>query len=168
MDERAVDASSKLYESDFYSWTQEQARLLRSGQLDALDVANIIEEIETRGRSERASLKSAYRLICSHLLKMMVQPEKRTRSWHDTIDRERGEVGDILSENPGLRPMRDDIFAKAYALARKDAARETRIPLARFPDTPPFTREACEDPAYWPPATPARGAGKSRARKTGA
>lgn len=69
MDERAVDASSKLYESDFYSWTQEQARLLRSGQLDALDVANIIEEIETRGRSERASLKSAYRLICSHLLR---------------------------------------------------------------------------------------------------
>ena len=150
MDERAVDLNSSLYEMDFYSWTQEQVRLLRAGQLDEIDVANILEEIETLGRSERASLKSAYRLICSHLLKIMFQPAKRTRSWGDTVDRERGEIVDILSENPGLRPVRGELFSKAYALARKDAARETRLPLATFPQTPPFTRDQCEDADFQP------------------
>ena len=102
------------------------------------------------GRSERASLKSAYRLICSHLLKMKVQPSRCTRSWHNTVDRERGEVADILDENPGLRPSREDVFAKAYALGRKDAARETRLPLGSFPENPPFTLAECENTAFLP------------------
>ncbi len=48
-----------LYESDFYSWTQRQADMLRSGKLETADLANIIEEIETLGRSEESSLESA-------------------------------------------------------------------------------------------------------------
>ena len=144
------EAIASLYERDFYSWTQQQAVLLRSGRLQALDVANVLEEIETLGRSERASLKSAYRLICSHLLKMKVQPSKFTRSWYNTVDRERSEVVDILNENPGLRPSREDAFEKAYALGRKDAARETRLPLESFPDRPPFTLAECESTAFLP------------------
>jgi hypothetical protein len=41
------------YEEDFYGWTVEQSRLLRSGELSAIDVANIAEEIESMGRSDR-------------------------------------------------------------------------------------------------------------------
>ena len=41
------------YEKDFYSWTQEQADLLRNGQFNNLDIPNLIEEIETMGRSEK-------------------------------------------------------------------------------------------------------------------
>ena len=143
-----VETEPNLYERDFYSWTQQQADLLRSGRLQALDIAHLVEEIETLGRSERASLKSAYRLICSHLLKMKYQTAKFTRSWYNTVDRERGEVVEILDENPGLRPSREDSFAKAYALARKDAARETRMPLATFPEEPPFTLADCESTAF--------------------
>ena len=40
------------YDEDFYSWTQEQAELLRTGQFNSLDIPNLIEEIETMGRSE--------------------------------------------------------------------------------------------------------------------
>jgi len=36
----------------------EQARLLRSGELSAIDAANIAEEIESMGRSDRRELKS--------------------------------------------------------------------------------------------------------------
>ena len=143
-----VETESNLYERDFYSWTQRQADLLRSGRLQALDIAHLVEEIETLGRSERASLKSAYRLICSHLLKMKYQTAKFTRSWYNTVDWERGEVVEILDENPSLRPSREDAFAKAYALARKDAARETRMPLATFPEEPPFTLADCESTAF--------------------
>ena len=46
------------YEEDFYAWTVEQSRLLRSGELSAIDAANIAEEIEGMGRSDRRELKS--------------------------------------------------------------------------------------------------------------
>ena len=145
-----AESSTSLYESDFYSWTQQQAELLRSGRLQSIDVANLLEEIETMGRSERASLKSAYRLICSHLLKMKYQPTKYTRSWYNTVDRERAEVVEVLAENPGLRPAREEIFAKAYALGRRDAARETAIALRSFPEKAPFTVVECDDASFIP------------------
>ena len=62
------------YEQDFYGWTQEQARLLREGRFAELDVANVIEEIETLGRSERRELVSRLRVLLLHLLKWQHQP----------------------------------------------------------------------------------------------
>ena len=52
MSRNAVD-----YEKDFYAWTVEQARLLRSGELSAVDIENIAEEIESIGRSDRREIK---------------------------------------------------------------------------------------------------------------
>lgn len=40
---------SALYEKDFFAWANEQAALLRSGQLSAADMQNIAEEIESLG-----------------------------------------------------------------------------------------------------------------------
>jgi hypothetical protein len=45
--------NSISYEEDFYGWTVEQSRLLRSRELSAIDVANIAEEIESIGCSDR-------------------------------------------------------------------------------------------------------------------
>ena len=47
------------YEEDFYSWAHEQAARLRAGDWQAVDVANVAEEIETLGRSEAAALRSS-------------------------------------------------------------------------------------------------------------
>jgi Domain of unknown function DUF29 len=57
------------YEEDYYAWTVEQARLLRSGDLTAVDIANIAEEIENRGRSDRRALESRLTVLLTHLLK---------------------------------------------------------------------------------------------------
>jgi len=38
-------AVQTLYDADFYGWTQEQTRLIRSGELSLLDYENILEEI---------------------------------------------------------------------------------------------------------------------------
>lgn len=48
------------YQKDFYSWTREQAELLRSGRFDELDIVNLIEEIETLGRSEKRELENPF------------------------------------------------------------------------------------------------------------
>lgn len=134
----------------------------------ALDIANLLGEIETLGRSGRASLKSAYRLICSHLLKMEYQASKLTRSWSDTVDRERGEVAEILNDNPGLRSSREEAFAKAEALARTDAARETRMPVETFPEKPPSTLAECESNIFLPEELRGlAGVGRGPVAKTG-
>ena len=35
-----------IYHHDFYTWTHEQAALLKEGRLDELDIEHLIEELE--------------------------------------------------------------------------------------------------------------------------
>jgi hypothetical protein len=73
------------YQKDFYSWTCEQAELLRAGRFNELDVFNLIEEIETMGRSEKRELESRLTVLLVHLLKWQYQPMRRGCSWQLTI-----------------------------------------------------------------------------------
>ncbi len=139
-----------LYDTDFYGWTQRQAGLLRAGRLDRADIDNIAEEIDGLGRAQASALRSAYRLIAMHLLEMMLQPEKATPSWTTTIVRERLNVEQDYDDSPGLKPRRAELFAKAYAAARREAAAETGLPLGRFPVDPPFTVDEAEADGFWP------------------
>jgi hypothetical protein len=45
-----------LYERDYYTWTQEQARALREHRTEELDWANVAEEIEDLGKRGKARL----------------------------------------------------------------------------------------------------------------
>jgi Domain of unknown function DUF29 len=50
--------NSADYQEDFYAWTVEQGRLLRSGEFSSIDALNIAEEIESLGRSDRREILS--------------------------------------------------------------------------------------------------------------
>ncbi len=130
-------AADDLYARDFYTWTRHQAELMRGGLFEKLDIGHVIEEIETLGRSEAAALESAYRLICLHQLKRMVQPDWASRSWTNTIIRERLHAARVLRDNPGLKPRRQELFENAYADARKEAAGETGLSPNMIPEAPP-------------------------------
>jgi hypothetical protein len=145
--------SEDLYETDFYTWTQRQAEYLRAGHLDRADLENIAEEIESLGKSQAAALRSAYRLVALHLLKLIFQPGRATKSWRSTIVRERLNIEQCLSDGPGLKPRRGELLAQAYRAARREAAAETGLPLERFPVDPPFTADEVESEDFWP--TPA-------------
>lgn len=41
----------QLYDQDFYAWANQQAALLRAGQLALADIEHIAEEIESTERS---------------------------------------------------------------------------------------------------------------------
>ena len=155
MDTSRQDERKISYDDDFYSWTREQVALLRAGRLDQADVPNIIEEIESLGRSELSALRSSYRLIAMHLLKLVHQPSHQSTNWRTTIVRERGNVEDLLLDNPGLRPKRSEALSRAYQAARREAASETALPLATFPSICPFTLEEIEAHSFWPDADPA-------------
>jgi hypothetical protein len=76
---------AELYERDFLAWTQEQAALLKANRLMEIDAANLIEELEDMGRSQRNQLISRLGVLLAHLLKWSLQPELRGNSWKYTI-----------------------------------------------------------------------------------
>ena len=139
-----------LHDNDFYSWTQAQAEHIRHGRMSCVDLENIAEEIESLGKSQLSALTSSYRLIAMHLLKIMRQPDRMTSSWAHTINRERGNIELLLDENPGMKPKREALFAKAYAVARRDASFETGLRLEQFPEEPAFSLTQVEARDFWP------------------
>jgi hypothetical protein len=130
---------SELYERDFYAWANEQASLLRAGRLSAADIANIAEEIDSMGRSEKRELASRLTTLLLHLLKWEFQPQRRSRSWTISIDGARDALALHLADNPSLKSKIPEVMETAYRQARRDAAVETGIDLATFPVQCPWT-----------------------------
>ena len=73
---------SDLYEADVLEWSEHQARLLRQHAAgepgnEAPDWANIIEEVESVGRSQRDAVESLWTLAFLHDLKCEAWPLSR-------------------------------------------------------------------------------------------
>ena len=133
--------SDELYENDFFGWTTEQANLLKTGELEKLDIENLMEEIESLGRSEKRALKSYLVNLLLHLLKSRYQPEKKTWSWELSIRNSRDDFLECLDENPSLKPKLDDILISAYRSARRKAEGETGLDENVFPEICPWGKE---------------------------
>ena len=141
---------NQLYDRDYHLWLEETAQLLKTKNFSQLDLKNLIEEIETLGRSERNKITSSLRLVYQHLLKWQYQPEKRSKSWINTIDRERDNIRDYVEDMPSLKKMLDDseVIAKAYRRGRRDAIKETGI--TNLPIDCPFTIQQVLNSNYLP------------------
>ena len=135
----APDAAAPAYERDFYSWSLDQARLIRAGRLTAIDRENVAEEIESLGREQFNKLESALRVLLLHMLKWDHQTPWRSRSWVLSIEAQRVELEDVLSDNPGLKPRIAEAIGRAYRKARIEAAKETGMEKAAFPETCPYS-----------------------------
>ena len=135
--------TTATYETDFYLWTQQQADLLRQGAFNRvdLDLANIAEEIESMGKRDRDAVESYLSNVIMHLLKWRYQPERRGTSWELSIDNGRYQIARKLRSNPSLKPKLVDMANGEYPQARKNASRETGLPLTTFPEQCPFTLE---------------------------
>jgi hypothetical protein len=145
-----MGSNSADYEEDFYAWTVEQARLLRLGEFSAIDVANIAEEIESMGRSDRRAIESRLTVLLTHLLKWQLQPAMRSPGWSGTIREQRRRIEKLLRESPSLRPFVAETLSEAYAEAREDALEETGLPETDFPAECPFTPDEVLSRSFLP------------------
>ena len=139
-----------LYERDFSLWLDQQAGLLREGRLSELDVANLLEEIESMGRKDRKAIKSNLVIVLLHLLKHEFQPKRRSRSWLDSILEHRQRLRDDLAESPSLRAHLEAVYPDAYADARARAITQTGLTERAFPLTSPYTLEEALDSQFLP------------------
>jgi len=148
----AITATTPLYEADFYGWIQTQAAMLRAKNFVALDLENLVEEIESMGKSEKRELESRLEVLLMHLLKWRYQPERRSTSWELTIEEQRRRLALHLAENPSLKSKIADVFPVAYELAVFSATKETKLHRSVFPTQCPWTFEQATDPGFWPDA----------------
>jgi hypothetical protein len=130
-----------LYDQDYYAWTQTQAMLLKERDYLGLDTENLIEELESMGRSERREVISRLEQLVMHLLKWQFQPGFRGHSWRTSIRNQRRELTRVLLDNPSLRTELPLIYIEIYPSAVNIAEDETGLSRAVFPSYPPFTLE---------------------------
>lgn len=133
-----MDRSNKLYDTDFYKWTQQQARLIKEGRFDELDLDNLVEEVEDMGKHEPRSLTSHFKQLLMHLLKWQYQPERQSRSWRDSIINHREDAQEVLDDNPGLKPKVPELYEKAYEKAKILAHKQTGLSVKDFPENCPW------------------------------
>ena len=139
------------YGTDVVAWATEQAALLRSGQLSAIDVEHLAEEMDAMSAKEKRELRYRLAILLQHLLKWQFQPTRRSDSWTTTMFEQRLNIQDILEDSPSLAGILVERFAGAYALATRQAAMETGISLSLFPKDCPYTLAETMDDDWLPP-----------------
>jgi ribosomal protein L22 len=146
--------SANLYEQDFYAWTNEQAALLRTGNLSAADIEHIAEEIEDMGGSTLDALQSNLSRVIEHLLKWRFSPaDMPRRGWRRSIVEHRQRIHRAIVRSGSLRRKLPDLLQDAYADARKLAAiglEEDGLDAPVLPETCPWSLDQITDEDFWP------------------
>ena len=151
-DARPVDGANEvdgLYETDEHEWIAAQIGALRSGELDRLDRAHLIEYLTDMTIRDRRELASRLTVLLHQLLKVRMQPDRLTRSWVNTILEQQREIRGIVTGIPSLGRQADAIAAASFPDAVRAAARDTGVPRTEFPAASPWT--VAEALAFDPP-----------------
>jgi hypothetical protein len=111
---------SDLYDTDILEWSERQADLLRRvaaadrANDGAPDWPNIIEEIESVGRSQLSAVRSLLTQALVHMLKVQAWPQSAAvPGWRSEVMRFRLDAADAFA--PSMRQHID--VAKLYARA---------------------------------------------------
>ena len=126
---------SKLYSTDFSTWISQTAQLLRERRWHDIDVANLIDEVEDLGKSERRAIGSQLTRLLLHLLKWQYQPQRRSDSWLDSITDARTQIDLAIQDSPSLKGYPAEQLEESYRRARRQAAIQTKLEIAAFPET---------------------------------
>lgn len=93
----------RLYEQDFIAWCDATVTQLKAGQLDHLDIENLIEEVESLGKRDRRELRNRLMVLLAHLLKRLyVDMPENFNGWELTIVEQRKQIQTLLNDSPSL------------------------------------------------------------------
>ena len=140
--------NTELYDADFYAWIQEQVRLLKARQFEALDLDNLIDEVESLASKERRLLHHRLETVLTHLVAWWGQIPERCVRWEHVIATQRYELQDILADSPSLAAVASDELADAWAWVRERS--QQTWPYAQFPPVCPWTLAQLLDEEFWP------------------
>ena len=148
-----VDRLTSLYERDYYGWIERNVYAIREGRIQEVDWANVAEELEDMGKSEKRALRSQLARLIAHLLKWAYQPQRRPtsqNSWHATIKHARESIHEILDESPSLSPQLPQMVTLGYRDALAQVLAETGLPEQTFPAACPWSLQQMMAEDFWP------------------
>jgi hypothetical protein len=133
-----------LYDQDFYRWVQQTVHALKNRELEQVDWENLIEEIDSMGRSEKKELKSRLLVILEHLLKLMfweAEKAQNSRGWRNTIIEQRSQLELLLDDSPSLRPWCKSFLWNSMPRLEARFCRKSDLPSSCIPTLPPFSAD---------------------------
>ena len=139
----------ELYESDYDRWLTEMVQLLKNRDLEKLDYENLIEELETLGRSEKNAVKSLLLQIIVHLMLYQfwqLEKERNANHWAAEIITFRVQLEDKLTTN--LQNYLADELPKIYQNALLIVQKKTQ--LNSLPEHCPYSLEELLDKQWFP------------------
>jgi CRISPR/Cas system CMR-associated protein Cmr5 small subunit len=142
-----------LYDIDFQCWLDQTVAQLRAHDFNNLDLENLIEEIESLGRSEKHTISSYLMRLCEHLLKIKYWESEREmclRGWKREVINFRLQIQEALETSPSLKSFLQDVFVKQYKNGRKLFLNASELDARLIPEEPDFTLEQALDEDWLP------------------
>jgi len=152
-----ADAALEDYERDFYLWARTQAARLRARDWDAVDVNNVVDEIDSLAQEQEYQVEAHLSRLFEHLL-LLTYDGRRRRYRRCRICEHRHELERYLKGSPSLRLALPNLVAEAYEHAVACAAIWTGRPRAAFPPDCPWTVAQILDDDFFPDPPPRGGA----------
>jgi hypothetical protein len=138
MDGVIQESDPSLYERDSHAWLLTQLRLLRDGRLQDIDGEHLAELLDQMAKREVNEVTSKLVQLLLHLLKWTCQPDRQSRSWLVSIQKQQDALEDLL-ESKTLRKAAEARLDRAFERARRTAITETGLSPDRFPFRNPWT-----------------------------
>ncbi len=123
--------TSSLYETDYYRWLQTTVDQVQAGNFGAIEWDNLVEELESMGKSEKRALLSLLTRLLEHLLKLAYWKSEKARvgnHWASEIVNFRAQIKARLEDSPSLRSQLPTLYEKAYPTAVKSVSKLFSLP----------------------------------------
>lgn len=143
----------RLYDQDYVLWLETTVEQLKQGQFADVDLENLIEEIESMGRSEQRAIESLLTRLLEHLLKIAYwesQREQNIGHWSLEVTNFRYQISKLIADSPSLKPYLHEIFEESYSVARRGVSRAMRLKNNSLPEKPIATVEQTLDDNWFP------------------
>jgi len=128
------------YDADFALWVEETVAKLKSQNFQQVDWKNLIQEVESLGKSQRSSVRSYLVRLLEHLLKRCyVQIPDCNRTWEIEIRNFRQRLMFELEDSPSLKNFILEILPKCYRIGLDNV--KDSYPSVIFPEDFPFPPE---------------------------
>ncbi|CAO4996708.1 DUF29 domain-containing protein [Microcystis aeruginosa] len=140
-----------LYEIDDSLWLEETIELLNAKKFDALDLENLIEELEDLGNEKKFRVASLLEQIIRHFLLLQFWTKERAYNqdhWELEIVNFQIQLKRGLTTN--LRNYLQNELTNIYEDAVFFVRKKTKNKVI-FPDTCPYSLEELLDPNWLPP-----------------
>jgi hypothetical protein len=139
-----------LYEIDDSLWLEETIELLKAKNFEALDLDNLIEELEDLGNEKKFRVASFLQQIIRHALLLQFwisEREYNQAHWQAEIISFQYQLKRYLTTN--LRQYLEQEFEQIYFESPR-YVRQKNDNKVNFPDTCPYSLEELLDPNWLP------------------